>query len=217
MACSLPPPVHSAPPPHAFCLNAEFYETGFAPSPSPPNDTAYIHLPPSNEWVDHQAVTYKVRKYLLSKTHSIKVYPNGRWCVFDKQANEIETLMQWCHLTRTIGLHEADEVMLFHTPHAFSEPIDKKIYGIVDPSLNFSLGLSNYGELGRQCSFLCHYTGPIQNIFDLHAKFSSLTPILSPDEYNTRIHFSRLGNPIDQRRLLLSYCRWYPGKPSLLS
>ena len=149
-----PPPPPSVPPPAIYEMIANFY---VSKNPPPPiRGVVNIKLPPPEEWVDHQAIIYKVRRYLLSKNHPVRVNPDGRWCIYDRTSNEIESLLQWCYLTRTVGIFAADDIMLHQTPYVFSDPVPKEIFGIVDPDHTLSLGLLDKGQLGKQCTFLCN-------------------------------------------------------------
>ena len=193
-----------------FDMKASFYLSGRRPRSTP--DTIYVKLPPEQDWFDHQAIIYKVRNYLISKTHDIHIYTNGRWSIFSKDNDEIYNLLQWCHATRDMGFLAADEILLNRLPYVFREPISNEIFGAVSLDQTLTLGLADIGDLRNQCSFLCRYTGKSNHIPYIKNNLANLPPLLSQDEYDSRMHYSRLGNLIPLSRLQNSFLRWHPGK-----
>ena len=210
MAYCLPPPSHFSAPPNFFDMIANFYVDSLCPPAK--QGEVNIRLPTPENWIDHQSVIYKVQRYLLSKSHHIRVNPDGKWYIYDNNGStEIECLLQWCYLARRFGPFRADDIMLRKIPFTFIEKVEKVILGVVGPNQHLSLGLSGFGDIGRQCTFLSEYTGSRFDIFKIFQRLGTYRPAISTSEYDLRVYLFRLGNTLTIDSLQSSYNKWHPG------
>ena len=202
----LPPPL---PPLDYVEIKANFYVTSLRPRISACPHVTSIRIPEAKDWFDHQAIVFKVRKYLLSKQHDIRVYSDNRWSIVSKDSNEIRELLRWCHLVRTSGLERADRIMSVCSPYLGMEK--DEIFGIIDPYDTYVLGLFGLERLGKYCSFLCGYNGMVRDINAIKDRLAHLPIVLTETDYQCRIDYARLGKIYTNDELNRSCAKWFPG------